>query len=209
MKKHLLTILAVSASTLIAAEVVTTKTTTTTGTVSEFAPGRTFIVKETAGPVTYRYGKTVAYVTKAGKPLSDEEVRTRIRVGLPVSVQYTTEGDARVVSRVIIDDDGTQPQTLEPIAAGPGTVTKTTKTTTTTTSNGTLSEFTPGTTFVVKETTGPVNYRYGKTITYVTKSGKTLSDDEVRTRIRVGAPVRIQYGTEGDVRVVNRVEIDD
>jgi hypothetical protein len=81
--------------------------------------------------------------------------------------------------------------------------------TTTTTSTGTLHEYTPGTTFVVKESSGPVKYKYGKKVTYVTKSGKTLSDDEVRTRIKVGSPVSVHYSTEGDARVVNRVEIDD
>jgi hypothetical protein len=62
---------------------------------------------------------------------------------------------------------------------------------------------------VVKETSGPVKYRYGKKVTYVTKSGKTLSDADVKTRIRVGAPVSVHYATEGTDRVVNRVEIDD
>lgn len=81
--------------------------------------------------------------------------------------------------------------------------------TSTTTSTGTVSEFTPGSTFVVKETSGPVKYRYGKKVTYVTKSGKTLTDDEVKTRIKVGSPVSVHYATEGENRVINRVEIDD
>jgi ligand-binding SRPBCC domain-containing protein len=78
-----------------------------------------------------------------------------------------------------------------------------------TTSTGTIHEYTPGSSFVVKETSGPVNYRYGKKVTYVTKKGKTLSDDEVRTRIKVGAPVSVHYSTEGSERVIDRVEIDD
>ena len=82
-------------------------------------------------------------------------------------------------------------------------------TTTTTTSTGTLHEYTPGSTFIVKETSGPVKYRYGKKVTYVTKSGKVLTDDDVKTRIKVGSPVSVHYATEGDARVVNRVEIDD
>jgi hypothetical protein len=87
--------------------------------------------------------------------------------------------------------------------------TTTTTTTRTTTSSGTISEFTPGTTFVVKETSGPVKYRYGKKVTYVTKSGKTLTDDDVRTRIRVGIPVKVQYATEGEDRVISRVELEE
>jgi hypothetical protein len=87
------------------------------------------------------------------------------------------------------------------------------KTVTTTTSStvgtGTITEYSPGSTFVVKETSGPVTYKYGKKVTYVTKSGKTLSDDEVKTRIKVGSPVSVHYATEGDTKVINKVEIDD
>ena len=67
--------------------------------------------------------------------------------------------------------------------------TETTSTTTTTTSTGTITEYSPGSAFVVKETSGPVSYRYGEKVTYVTRSGKTLTDDEVRSRIKVGIPV--------------------
>jgi len=61
----------------------------------------------------------------------------------------------------------------------------------------------------MKETSGPVKYRYGKKVVYVTKSGKTLTDDDVRTRIKVGIPVRVQYSTEGEDRVISRVELDE
>jgi hypothetical protein len=84
-----------------------------------------------------------------------------------------------------------------------------TVTTTTTTSTGTLHEYTPGSTFVVKETSGPVKYRYGKKVTYVTKSGKVLTDADVKTRIKVGSPVTVHYGAEGEARIINKVEIDD
>ena len=104
-------------------------------------------------------------------------------------------------------------------AAIAGEVEKTTTTTTsgggssssvsTTTSTGTISEYTPGSTFVVKESSGPMKYRYGKSVTYVTRSGKTLTEDQVRTRIKVGAPVSVHYGTEGSERVISRVEIED
>ena len=107
MKKVLIPVLALCASVAIAADVTettTTKTTTSTGTISEYSPGKTFIVKETAGPMTYRYGKTVTYVTKSGKKLTDDDVRARIKIGIPVSVHYATEGEARVINRVEIDD---------------------------------------------------------------------------------------------------------
>lgn len=87
----------------------TTTTTTTsptiaTGTITEYAPGERFIVKESSGPVTYHYGKDVTYVTRKGVRLSDDEVRTRIRVGAPVHVHYSTEGSDRVISRVEVED---------------------------------------------------------------------------------------------------------
>jgi hypothetical protein len=94
------------------------------------------------------------------------------------------------------------------IAADRETTTSTT-TTKTTTSTGTLQEWEPGTTFVMKEASGPVKYRYGKKVTYVTKSGKEIPEAELKTRIRVGNPVSVEYGTEGDARIVNRVIIDD
>jgi len=110
MKKVLIPFFALCASAAFGADVTestttTTKTTVGNGTISEYVPGKTFIVKESAGPVTYRYGKKVTYVTKKGKVLTDDDVRTRIKVGAPVSVSYATEGDARVINRVEIDDD--------------------------------------------------------------------------------------------------------
>src|SRR5688572_2833255 len=81
--------------------------------------------------------------------------------------------------------------------------------TTTTTSTGTIEEYTPGTTFVVKESTGPIKYRYGKKVTYVTKKGKVLTDADVKTRIKVGSPVTVHYATEGENRVINKIEVDD
>lgn len=98
------TVLTVSA---FAAETVTTTTTssTGTGTITEYAPGSTFVIKETSGPVSYRYGKSVTYVTKSGRTLNEADVKTRIKVGAPVSVSYATEGEHRVISRVEVDDD--------------------------------------------------------------------------------------------------------
>jgi hypothetical protein len=107
MKKQIIALLAICASAVIAADTVektTTTTTTSSGTLHEYTPGTTFVVKEKAGPVTYRYGKTVKYVTKSGKDLSDEDVKVRVKVGSPVRVQYDMDGDVRIVNRVEIDD---------------------------------------------------------------------------------------------------------
>ena len=82
----------------------TVKTTTSNGTLTEYVPGTTFILKEATGPVTYLYGKTVAYVTKSGKVITQDMLNTRVRVGNPVSVHYVTDGNNRVISRVVVDD---------------------------------------------------------------------------------------------------------
>ncbi len=76
----------------------------------------------------------------------------------------------------------------------------TTKETVTTTSAGVLTEYAPGSTFIVKETSGPVTYNYGKTVVYATRSGRVLTEDDVKARIRAN---------EGSTRVINRVVIDD
>jgi hypothetical protein len=86
----------------------TTTTTTTTegsGTITEFSPGSSLVLKETAGPRHYRFGKKVVYVTRSGRQLDEATVRTKVKVGVPVRVHYATEGNDMVVDRVILDQD--------------------------------------------------------------------------------------------------------
>jgi hypothetical protein len=85
----------------------TTSTTTTeaTGTITEFAPGQTIVLKESSGPVHYRFGKTVTYVTRSGKVLDQATVKSKIRVGVPVQVHYSGTGTNMVVDRVILEQD--------------------------------------------------------------------------------------------------------
>jgi hypothetical protein len=84
-----------------------------------------------------------------------------------------------------------------------------TTTTTTTEANGTITEYTPGSAIVLRESSGPVRYRFGKTVTYVTRSGRVLDEDTVRTRVKVGVPVRVHYvGTAPDM-MVDRVILDE
>ena len=91
-----------------------------------------------------------------------------------------------------------------------GQVSETTTTTTTTTdASGTITEYTPGTAIVLRETSGPVHYRFGKTVTYVTRSGRVLDEDVVRTRVKVGVPVRVHYTGTGDAMMVDRVILDE
>jgi len=83
----------------------TTTTTTGTGTITEYTPGSTIVLKESAGPRHYHFGKKVVYVTKSGKELDEDAVKTRVRVGIPVHVEYSGEGDDIMVNRVVLDED--------------------------------------------------------------------------------------------------------
>jgi hypothetical protein len=108
MKKILLSVALAIAAPFAWAQVSETTTTTTTeggGTITSFTPGNTIILRESSGPRTYRFGKTVTYVTKSGKVLDEDTVRTRIKVGVPVHVHYLGEGDNMLVDRVILDED--------------------------------------------------------------------------------------------------------
>ena len=108
MKKLLLTLALCAAAPFAWAQTSSTTATTTTegsGTITTFTPGSTIVLKESSGPRTYRFGKTVTYVTKSGKVLDEDTVRTRIRVGVPVHVHYIGEGDNMLVDRVVLDED--------------------------------------------------------------------------------------------------------
>jgi len=109
MKKLILSIALAVAAPFAWAQVSETTTTTTTtegnGTITEFAPGSSIVLKESAGPRHYRFGKTVTYVTRSGKVLDEPTVRTKITVGTPVRVHYVTEGNDMLVDRVILDED--------------------------------------------------------------------------------------------------------
>jgi hypothetical protein len=85
---------------------------------------------------------------------------------------------------------------------------RTTTTATTTEANGTITEYTPGSVIVLKESSGPVRYRFGKTVTYVTRSGRVLNEATVKSRIRVGVPVRVHYSGTGPNMVVDRVIVE-
>src|SRR5947209_366713 len=108
MKKVILSMALAVAAPFAWAQVTETTTTTTTegsGTITELRPGGTIVLKESAGPRQYRFGKRVVYVTRSGRELDEATVRTRITVGAPVRVHYMTEGGNMVVDRVILDDD--------------------------------------------------------------------------------------------------------
>ena len=87
--------------------------------------------------------------------------------------------------------------------------TTTTQTTSTTDATGTITEYTPGSAIVLRESSGPVSYRFGKTVTYVTRSGRVLDAATVKSKIRVGVPVRVHYAGTGTNMVVDRVVLEE
>ncbi len=108
MKKLVLSIACAAVAPFALAQTSSTTTTTTvtesTGTITQYTPGQTVIVKETSGDRPYKFTKTTTYVTKSGKTLSDEEVRTRIKIGLPIHVKFIKQDNDMVVERVMVDD---------------------------------------------------------------------------------------------------------
>jgi hypothetical protein len=108
MKKLLLSMALAAVAPFAWAQVSQTTTTTTTegsGTITEYSPGSQIVLRETSGPRTYRFGKTVTYVTRSGKVLDPDVVKTKVKVGVPVRVHYVGTGDSMMVDRVIVDED--------------------------------------------------------------------------------------------------------
>lgn len=77
----------------------TTETTTTTGVITDFGPGRLAVRTQTSpDPLRYSFSKTITYVDELGNPVSMETVRS----GLPVTVHYVRQNGEMVASRVVV-----------------------------------------------------------------------------------------------------------
>ena len=69
---------------------------------STYTPGKTIVVKTTAASLSaMRSERRFDYVNRAGHEIKE----TRIRPGARVHVYYDGAGEARVVNRVVVDDD--------------------------------------------------------------------------------------------------------
>jgi hypothetical protein len=69
------------------------------GTISEFSPEALVLRTESSKePLRYKFTKTTTWVDDSGSPVSMELVKS----GLPVTVHYTTEGNARVATKVVV-----------------------------------------------------------------------------------------------------------
>src|ERR1043165_7370468 len=83
-----------------------------------------------------------------------------------------------------------------------GTNGATETTTTTTESTGTVTEFTPAHVLFLKtEAAQPVQYKFGKAVTYVTSDGKVIE----ASQIRKDSKVRVHYIKDGDDMLVDKV----
>jgi hypothetical protein len=90
------------------------------------------------------------------------------------------------------------------VATGTNGTTETT--TTTTESNGVVTEFTPGHRLFLKtEAAEPVQYKFSKTVTYVTSDGKVIE----ASKIKRDSKVRVHYVRDGDDMLVDRVIVQD
>lgn len=79
-------------------------------------------------------------------------------------------------------------------------------TTTTTEASGTITDFTPGSSIVLSTGAGePTHYRFGKTVTYVTPSGKVIE----ASKVKKNSKVRVHYMKEGGDMVVDKVIVED
>lgn len=192
------------------AQVAEVNSSTFAGTISELGTDR-IIIKSDASPepISYTYSKTTTYVDETGAPVPMEVVK----LGLPATVYYTTVGDARVATKVVVK---------RAAMLAPSSTTTTTTTTTTpnvvpigvptvpqvgvqpVTTVGTISQFSPDRIVIKSESSPePLVYTYGKSTEYVDETGAPVAMDIVRS----GLPATVYYTTVGDARVATKVVV--
>jgi hypothetical protein len=78
--------------------------------------------------------------------------------------------------------------------------------TTTTESFGTVTDFRPGQTIVLRPETGePTSYKFSKTVTYVTADGRVID----ASKVRKDSNVRVHYLKSGDDMLVDKVIVTE
>ena len=86
------------------------------------------------------------------------------------------------------------------VATQPNGMTETT--TTATESFGTVTDFTPGDSLILKtDASEPMHYKFGNTVTYVNAHGKVIE----ASKIRKDSKVRVHYVRQGDDMLVDKV----
>ena len=79
----------------------TETTTESLGTVTDFTPGQTIVLKTEAGePAHYKFSKTVTYQTADGRVIEPSQIRKDSKV----RVHYLKSGDDMLVDKVIVTD---------------------------------------------------------------------------------------------------------
>ena len=79
----------------------TTTTTETSGTISDFTPGSQIVLTTSAGaPATYKFHKTVTYVTADGKVIEASKIKKNSKV----KVHYIKEGSDTLVNKVVVTE---------------------------------------------------------------------------------------------------------
>ena len=80
----------------------TEQTTTGSGTVTTYEPGKIIVVGSESAHDTFSYAldETVPYVNKAGRRID----KHRIKPGTRVHVYYDSTGETPVVNRVVVDE---------------------------------------------------------------------------------------------------------
>jgi hypothetical protein len=164
-----------------------TKTTTTSGTISEFGSDRIVVRTETEkSPLGYTFTKTTTYVDEEGNPVSVETVKS----GLPVTVYYTRDGDRMIANKVVVRKTRVRDAgaIVEERAAGTHTM-------------GTISEFGRDAFEISSETAKPARYLYSTKTTYMDEDGNPVSVETVKS----GLPVTVYFTREGDRMNATRV----
>lgn len=175
-------------------------TTTSTGTIMAYTPDSDYITFRTttdAAPVRYYYTKSTTILDPEGRTMT----WSAIRPDMPATVYYVNEGDRVVVRKIVLSQPAAVYEKRETTTTEPTT---TTQTTTTTSSTGTVTNYEPGRTIVVKSEGGPVRFALGTAARIVDGAGKIVT-----APLRAGEKVRVYYSGPEEHRVVERVVVED
>lgn len=168
----------------------TTTTTTQAGTITQYAPGSSLVIRQEGGaaPITYGVTRETAFVDENGTVVQAENVTP----GAPITVNYVRQGDRLVASRVIVR------------RSTPAVSRTTTTTTTVTPQDGTITEWSAGSpTIVVRTASGPLSYAVAGSTVFVDENGNPVA----ASAINAGLPVTVHYTRDGDRLVASRVVV--
>ena len=195
--------MALSGMILVAANVASAQTATTTttisstGTVSELAPNAIAVKVDTSPtPVRYTFTKTTTYVDENGNPVSVETVKS----GAPVTVYYEKMGDSFVADKVMVRKTITTTDAPPPAT----TIVSETPVPTSPTANGVVTDAGEGHIDLrTAESARPIHYKAHDSTAYVDERGNPVP----RKILAAGTPVTIFYEQSGDDLFATRVVV--